>query len=114
MAWRSAQAAFPARVLDELVAAFGYHIDGVHELFEMLFQNADVVGTQHHKREFSPLQILLIFEALVCCDHDSEPLIFRYSQKLAVDKARPTQFRRRPDLVLCEIGPELVGDVLVK
>jgi hypothetical protein len=99
---------------DELVAAFRDGVYSGHELLGILFQNADVVGTQHYKRELPGPQVLLIFEALVRRNHDCEPLLFGNLQKFAIYKARPTQFGRRLDLVLCEIGPELVRDILIK
>lgn len=98
----------------QLVAAFRRCIDSGHQFFGILFQNTDVVGAQHDKRELSPLQVLLIFEALVRRNHDIEALRFGDSQKLAIDEAGPTQLCRRPDLVFYEIGPELVGNILVK
>ncbi len=99
---------------DKLVAPSLGGIDGQHELFGMLFENADMICTQNHQRQFAALQILLIFEALIGRDHDVKPVIFSGLQKIAVGKPRPALFRRRPDVVCCEIGPELIRDVLIE
>jgi hypothetical protein len=74
----------------ELVAAFRRCIDSGHQFFGILFQDKDVVGAQHDKRELPASQVLLIFEALVRRNHDVEAVGFGVSQKLAIDKAPPT------------------------
>ncbi len=80
----------------------------------MLFENADMIRTQHYQRQLAAFQILLIFEALVGRDHDVKPVIFSGFQKIAVGKPRPALFFRRPDVVCYEIGPELIRDVLIE
>ena len=80
----------------------------------MLFENANMIRTQHYQRQLAAFQILLIFEAFIGCDHNVKPVIFSGLQKIAVSEARPTLFLRRPDVVRYEIGPELIRDVLIE
>ena len=80
----------------------------------MLFENADVICTQHYQRQFAAFEILLIFEALIGRDQDVKPVIFSGLQKIAVGKPRPALFRHGPDVVCYEIGPELIRDVLIE
>jgi hypothetical protein len=49
---------------------------------------------------------------LIRSNHDLKPVLFRDSQKLAVDKAIPALFRRRSDFMNFEKPPKLVRDVL--
>ena len=80
----------------------------------MLFENADMICTQHDQRQLAACQILLIFEALIGRDQDVKAVIFGGPQKIAVGKPRPALFRRCPDVVRYEIAPELIGDVLIE
>ena len=80
----------------------------------MLFENADMICTQHYQRQFAAFQILLIFEALIGRDQDVKPVIFSGLQKIAIGEPRPALFRRRPHIVCYQVGPELVRDVLIE
>ena len=80
----------------------------------MLFKDADVVGAQHYNCKLAALQILLVFEALIRCDHDRKPVNLSGLQELAVDKARPTLLRCRQDLMPYEIRPKLIRDILIE
>ncbi len=99
---------------DKLVAAFPYRIDRRHESFRMLFEHANVIRTEHDKSQFAAFKILLIFETLIPRDHDSKPGVFCRPQKVTVDQPSPAQFLSRADVVICEITPEWIRDVLIK
>jgi hypothetical protein len=57
----------------------------------MLFENADMICTQHYQRQLAAFQILLIFETLIGRDQDVKPVVFRGLQKIAVgNRAQPS------------------------
>jgi hypothetical protein len=80
----------------------------------MLFEHTNVIRTEHDKSQFAPFQILLIFETLIRRNHDSKPGIFCCPQKITVDQPSPAQFLSRADVVIREITPEWIRDVLIK
>lgn len=65
----------------------------------MLFEDANVVRTEHDKSQFAAFQILLIFETLIRRDHNFKPGVLCCAQKIAVDQPSPAQFLSRADVV---------------
>jgi hypothetical protein len=70
--------------------------------------------SQHHERQLAAVEVLLVFEALIGCDHHRESMRFSGVQELAVNQAIPPLFRRCSDFVSGEIRPKLIRDVFIK
>ena len=97
-----------------MVAPRRHQTEGFHDQPDRAPKRRPVIGRNHHERQPTPGQVLLVTNVLIRGDHDLEPGRLGNGQQLAIADLVPPHFTRVPDVVAGKQIAEIESKIVVK